>query len=516
MDSPVIQVRLKGRVLQTLPFQADVLRIGRMKENDIVIDNVSVSRFHAVLKRENGQVILEDGGSQNGCYVNGTRIASSILLTPDDEVLIGKHQLVLSEGGAQDASSPEAAPRGKSDAWDASSTYFAGAEVQAKMLEGSGSPPPAAASADPQEDLLPPAEPVADDVAVESAAALVEVAEPEAPEVAEEAMEAPSLVAMDVAEEEEPDDAISSSDLGGASGASLSESEVEEDLVASEPGTEVEVDSGDEDAEPIDEKPEEALAELVESPEPVTAEIPSPEEPTWYAGLIIQCGGKLDRIISWDQDELTVGRSSECEIFLDQPEISRRHAMFVREAGSYEVRDLESINGVLVNGEKTKRRRLEVGDTVKIEGFEFVFLLDRRPIDDEIKTDELATSVAAGAEEGLDMTIISENLPIGSDITNPRVVEEPPAPLEAAEEMPEDGLSGLDDAEYKEIVEVEAVSRSPLEVEDSAVPVVTEDVLTLELRVRVEDLPEPLRAALAGVDGCDLKLPAEIVLKTDA
>jgi len=48
------------------------------------------------------------------------------------------------------------------------------------------------------------------------------------------------------------------------------------------------------------------------------------------------------------------------------------------------------------------------------------------------------------------------------------------------------------------------------------VPVVTDHVLTLELRVRVEDLPEPLRAALAGVDGCDLKLPAEIVLKTDA
>jgi pSer/pThr/pTyr-binding forkhead associated (FHA) protein len=440
MDSPVIQVRLKGRVLQTLPFQGDVLRIGRMKENDIVINNVSVSRFHAVLKRENGRVILEDAGSQHGCYVNGTRIASSILLKPDDEVLIGKHQLVLSEGEAQDASSPEAAPRGKSDAWDASSTYFFDAEVQAKMLEGSGSPPPAAASVDPQEDLLAPAE----------------------------------------------------------------------------PGTEVAVDSGDDGAEPMDEKPEEGRVERVEPPEPVTAEIQSPEEPTWYAGLIIQREGKLDRIISWDRDRLTVGCSSECEIFLDQPEVSRRHAMFVREAEGYEVRDLESISGVLVNGEKTKCRRLEVGDTVKIEGFELVFLLDRRPIDEEIATDELATPVAAGAEEGFDMEMSSENLPIGPDTTNPKVVEEPLEPVEVAEEMPEDVLSGLDDPEDKEIVEVEAVSLPPLDVEDSAVPVVTDHVLTLELRVRVEDLPEPLRAALAGVDGCDLKLPAEIVLKTDA
>jgi pSer/pThr/pTyr-binding forkhead associated (FHA) protein len=473
MDSPVIQVRLKGRVLQTLPFQADVLRIGRMKENDIVIDNVSVSRFHAVLKREKGQVILEDAGSQNGCYVNGTRIASSILLHPDDEVLIGKHQLVLSEEGAQDASSPETAARGKSDAWDASSTYFAGAEVQAKMLEGSGSPPPPeAASVDPQEDPPLPVEP--------------EVAEVEAPPQEVEEM------ADDIA-------------VGSA----------EASVEAAEPGTEVEVGSGDDDAVPTDEKPEEGLVELVEPPEPVTAAIQPPEEPSWHAGLIIQRGGKLDRIIRWDQDQLTVGRSGECEVTLDQAEISRRHAMFVREAGKYEVRDLESINGVLVNGEKTKGRRLQVGDTVKIGDFELVFLLDRRRIDDEIETDDLATSVAAGADVGRDVTMVSEDPPIGSDITKPKVVEQPPARVEAAEQMPEDELSGLDDAGEKEIVEVEAVSQ-PLETEDTAVPVVTDAVFTLELKVRVEDLPEPLRAALADVDASDLKLPAEIVLKTDA
>ena len=53
-------------------------------------------------------------------------------------------------------------------------------------------------------------------------------------------------------------------------------------------------------------------------------------------------------------------------------------------------------------------------------------------------------------------------------------------------------------------------------VEDSEVPVVTDPVITLEFRVRVEDLPEPLREALSRVDESDLKLTAEIVLKTDA
>jgi pSer/pThr/pTyr-binding forkhead associated (FHA) protein len=73
MGSPVVQLRLKGRVLQTFSFQRDALRIGRMKENDIVISNASVSRFHAVLVRQNGRVILEDSGSENGCYVQVPR-----------------------------------------------------------------------------------------------------------------------------------------------------------------------------------------------------------------------------------------------------------------------------------------------------------------------------------------------------------------------------------------------------------------------------------------------------------
>ena len=109
MDSPVIQLRLKGRLVQTVSFQGDLLRIGRMRENDIVISNASVSRFHAVLRRENGQVILEDSGSENGCYVNGTRVAGSIALEVGDEIAIGKHQLVLCEGGAEETSPEEAA-----------------------------------------------------------------------------------------------------------------------------------------------------------------------------------------------------------------------------------------------------------------------------------------------------------------------------------------------------------------------------------------------------------------------
>jgi hypothetical protein len=45
---------------------------------------------------------------------------------------------------------------------------------------------------------------------------------------------------------------------------------------------------------------------------------------------------------------------------------------------------------------------------------------------------------------------------------------------------------------------------------------VTDDVLTFELRVRIEDLPLPLRTALVEVDEGEIRLPVELVLKTDA
>ena len=528
MDSPVIQLRFKGRLVQTLPFQGDVLRIGRMRENDIVISNASVSRFHAVLKREGGRVILEDSGSENGCYVNGTRVVGTVQLETGDEILVGKHQLLLAEAGAEDELPEGVASHGKSDAWDASNTYFVEADVQAKMVEASDSEPVAELE-DEYDSLLPteletaaeeetPAqemEPLSDDAAVETAAALYEDDEAEPMEVAAEELEAWNPAESDAAEEDEPAEGVPVPDRDEESSESPFAFGIDADLASSERGAKLEVDPEDYDVELIDPDPEESDEQVAEIAEPSSPELQSPEEPTWYAGLIIQYQGKLERIISWDQDRLSAGRSRECEMVLDQPGVSRRHAMFVREDGRYQVRDLDSINGVLVNGEKIRRRDLEVGDVVKIESFELTFLLDRQPIASEIVTDDLATPRAEVAEDRFDMTMIDEHFPSSSAITDPGRDEEPAALVEEEAEMPEDSLFAPDDAEKEELVEVEELSPPAPEVVELAAPDSTDDVVTFELRVRVEDLPLPLQTALAEVGEGGLSLPVELVLKTD-
>ena len=65
------------------------IRIGRNNDNDAVIDDSSVSRYHATLILENGVYILSDNNSSNGSFVNGSRITNEIELKENDIVKFG-------------------------------------------------------------------------------------------------------------------------------------------------------------------------------------------------------------------------------------------------------------------------------------------------------------------------------------------------------------------------------------------------------------------------------------------
>jgi ABC transport system ATP-binding/permease protein len=72
-----------------------VVTIGRAPENNVVLNDLLVSRHHAILRRSGDRWELADLNSANGTYVNGNRI-SSWFIGPDDVVGIGHQLLVLS------------------------------------------------------------------------------------------------------------------------------------------------------------------------------------------------------------------------------------------------------------------------------------------------------------------------------------------------------------------------------------------------------------------------------------
>ena len=74
-------------------LDADEVSSGRHPDSDIFLDDVTVSRRHAIFRRSGNGYVVQDVGSLNGTYVNG-QITDSAPLQTGTEVQIGKFRLV--------------------------------------------------------------------------------------------------------------------------------------------------------------------------------------------------------------------------------------------------------------------------------------------------------------------------------------------------------------------------------------------------------------------------------------
>lgn len=441
MSGLVVDLLFQGELRRTVPFDRPVLRIGRMRENDIVVDSPAVSRFHVQLQLDAGRVFLEDGGSENGSLVNARRVRGRQELAPGDRIVVGDYEL----------------------------------RVRSRRLDER---------------------------------ALVDAAT-RPPEPPREEFETAELVAAE-------DDAEVPT-------AALMEEEVEELAIESAPAA-------------------------------------APAAPL-FAGLIVQRDGKIDRVVPWEGDELVVGRSSESDLVLPQDEVSRKHARFVHRGDHYEVHDLGSVNGTLVNGDRVDVHRLGVGDVITIEGFELTFVLDREPISGVMKPSSAAplppAASSGGPETEWDVdalsivddspdsdtgiaTALSEaemasalgdatiaNVMLEEDqfgaVEGPDAVETPD-PEEAFDAPANfDVADGLDELPFEAVIDQrkELAAAQPrgssraASVQDLGSVEAPVRIVTLELRLRLDQLSEPLRNALEEAGANDLVIPADLRLRTD-
>jgi hypothetical protein len=95
LEGPALVVRAGGgRAGESFRPAGARTRIGRSPDCDVFLDDVTVSRNHAVLIEENGTFTVEDQGSLNGTFVNRKRIDRAPL-EEGDEIQIGKYRMTF-------------------------------------------------------------------------------------------------------------------------------------------------------------------------------------------------------------------------------------------------------------------------------------------------------------------------------------------------------------------------------------------------------------------------------------
>lgn len=100
----------------------------------------------------------------------------------------------------------------------------------------------------------------------------------------------------------------------------------------------------------------------------VTAGAPAAE-----ATLKVVRGPQTGVIYKLDGEFVTIGRSPNCDVFLNDMTVSRTHAHLQRESGCYVISDDNSYNGVWVNNQDVKNKALVSGDYIQIGTFCLLF-----------------------------------------------------------------------------------------------------------------------------------------------
>jgi pSer/pThr/pTyr-binding forkhead associated (FHA) protein len=270
-----------------VPLIRDEITIGRKEGNTIRLTERNVSRRHARILRNNGEVHIEDLGSYNGIRVNNARIAERVSLRVSDQVQIGDYKLYLKAEGIEQVDASHTNPVERAES-----------QIATESMPAVGGPP------------------VTGPQPIQAAAGPQLIGNP-----------AHTLVA-----------------IGGT-----------------DPGRSV---------------------------GPVTAAaVAALSAPGGYGRLVVLSSNFAGKEFELSRPQMIVGRTDENDIVINHRSISRNHAKVVRDpdTGHYTISDLQSSNGVRVNGQDYGKVELRRGDVVDLghvrlrfvdAGEDFVFARD--------------------------------------------------------------------------------------------------------------------------------------------
>jgi pSer/pThr/pTyr-binding forkhead associated (FHA) protein len=303
-----------------VPLIRDEITIGRKEGNTIRLTERNVSRRHARILRNNGEVQIEDLGSYNGIRVNNARIAERVALRVSDQVQIGDYKLYLKAEGVEQVDDARTMPIER--VVDTSQT----------PTEAMGAITPTAATTVPSNGT--PTLPM-------------------------------SAQAANGATNGAPAPAPAPATSGLASGLASAQ------MVGSPNRTMVAIADTDPAGRPV----------------ATAAAVAALSAPVGYGKLVVLSSNFAGKEFELSRPQMIIGRTDENDIVVNHRSISRNHAKLVREpeTGRYTISDLQSSNGVRVNGQDYGKVELRRGDVVDLghvrlrfvePGEDFVFARD--------------------------------------------------------------------------------------------------------------------------------------------
>jgi pSer/pThr/pTyr-binding forkhead associated (FHA) protein len=378
-----------------------VIGLGRHPENDIVLDDRTLSRFHAKIMRQGGgdaaRWVVVDLGAQNGVHLNGERISNEVQLQPGDRIELGRYTAVFEQPAppaARSANGRPAAGRAVAAAPPpaAASAPAAAPAAPAPAAAKAGAGPPLAARAPAPpapKPVVPPAPSarpsavddldldldedlsIGDDLDVD-----LELGDgkPAAGGLAAE-LDLDDVGAL----EEHTNTSTNTNSAGGLTNArddgmtaelaGVLGDDLDDDLggdLDGELGGDLDDDLGGDLGAELDDEVDD------DSNEVSHAAFVAPK-PTF---VLLFNGLEVSRH-PLEASELTIGRSKQCDIVISLLGLSRKHARMTVHDEGVVVEDLGSQNGTWVNNQRIEGRHvLRHGDLLNFYDYGVLFLED--------------------------------------------------------------------------------------------------------------------------------------------
>ena len=93
------------------------------------------------------------------------------------------------------------------------------------------------------------------------------------------------------------------------------------------------------------------------------------------AALVVRSGGgRAGESFTVDRDRMSIGRTPDAAVFLDDVTVSRNHALIVRRDDGLYIDDLGSLNGTYVNRRRIESHKLDDGDEIQVGKYKLSYL----------------------------------------------------------------------------------------------------------------------------------------------